>query len=122
MSVHPFPPESNDRKAIVNLHRQLDHAVSAAEVVALARDYLASFTPYDLAALPDVCRPPGKLYDAEDVTTYAFDLVRHDFEKEPERVARLVHQLAGFFSYASVRLSEIQARWPPQGEDSRLWA
>ena len=119
MSVHPFPLDGNDPRAIVSWQSQLDHAMSPAEVVALARDYLASFSPYDLAALPEVCRPAAKLYDDEDVTTYAFDLVRHDFEKEPERIARLVHKLASFFSHASIRLSEIEAWRPAQGVDSR---
>lgn len=104
---------------VISWQGQLDAATSASDVVAVARDYLATFSPYELAGLPEICRPPSKLYDGEDITTYAFDLVRHDFEKEPPAVAELVHRLANFFSHASIRLSEIQSRPPGQEEDSR---
>lgn len=93
---------------------RLDAATSSAEVVTVARDFLATFSPYELVILPESCRPPHKLYDSEEVTIYAFALVRHDCQREQPLVADLVHKLAHFFSNASIRLSEIQAR--PAGE------
>jgi hypothetical protein len=118
MSIHSLFSRAQHSMPVISWQGQLDAAASAPEVVSVARDYLATFSPYELAGLPEICRPPAKLYDGEDITTYAFDLVRHDFEKEPPTVADLVHRLANFFSHASIRLSEIQAH--PRGEeDSR---
>jgi len=71
----------------------------------LARDYLASFDDYELRFLPDRCRP-RVLLCANDVSTYAFDLVVHRCE-EMDATARLVRTLASFFTFASIRLSEI---------------
>jgi hypothetical protein len=100
---------------------RLDAAASSEDVVSVARDYLASFTPYELAAMPGACRPPSKLYDGEDLTTYAFELVRHSSEHDAAEVAEMVHKFAHFFSSASIRLSEIQAARPEdsQGQDTR---
>jgi hypothetical protein len=85
--------------------QRLKHAHSEAEVMELARDYLASFDDYELRFLPDRCRP-RVLLCANDVSTYAFDLVVHRCE-EMDATARLVRTLASFFTFASIRLSEI---------------
>jgi hypothetical protein len=47
-------------------HRQLDDAKSVAEVVSIARDFLATLTPRELARLPESCRP-GKIRDESDI-------------------------------------------------------
>jgi len=95
-------------------HR-IDAARGAEEIVAAARDYLATLGPLELGALPEGCRPPAKIVDADDVTTYAFDLVR--FECEGHDTRELVHKLARFFSHASMRLAQITARDPLAAED-----
>jgi hypothetical protein len=87
---------------------RLEEASSEAEVVAVARDFIATFTPAEMALLPPECRP-GKFFEANDLTSYAFALLRHDCSDERE-VAELVHKLAHFFSNASTRLSQIMAR------------
>ena len=46
----------------------------------LARDYLASFDDYELRFLPDRCRP-RVLLCANDVSTYAFDLMAQYVEQ-----------------------------------------
>src|SRR5687767_402886 len=121
MSIHPF--RANRAMPTLSWQGRLDAAPSSEEVVSVARDFLASFTPYELAALPATCRPPSKLYDGEDLTTYAFELVRHSSEQDEPEVADLVHKFAHFFSSASIRLSEIQATRPEdsqgQGQDQR---
>jgi hypothetical protein len=80
-------------------------AASEGEVLELARDYLASFDDYELRFLPGRCRP-RVLLCANDVSTYAFDLVVHRCD-EMDATARLVRTLASFFTFASIRLSEI---------------
>jgi hypothetical protein len=47
-------------------HRQIDDAASVAEVVSIARDFLATWTPPELARLPEECRP-GKIRDESDI-------------------------------------------------------
>jgi hypothetical protein len=46
--------------------RQLEAATTLDEVVAIARDYLATWTPEELARLPRACRP-GRLRKPEDI-------------------------------------------------------
>jgi hypothetical protein len=48
---------------------------------------------------------PQKIVDANDVTTYAFELVRH--ECHDEGAQRLVQRLANIMSRASIRLAQI---------------
>lgn len=106
---------------VLSWQGRLANSTSPEEVVAIARDFLAAFTPYELATLPDKCRPPGKLYDGEDLTTFAFELARHNYScaQDPDGSAALVHKFANFFCHASIRLSEMQARDNSDVEDSR---
>ena len=55
-------------------------------------------------SLPEHLRP-GKIVDANDITTYAFELVRH--ECHDAGAHRLVERLAHVMSRASIRLSQI---------------
>ena len=89
-------------------HEQLKAASTEADVVAIARDYLATVTPDEIKWLPEHLRP-HRLVDANDITTYAFELVRFDCG-DHDGMQRLVHRLAHFFSSASIRLSEIMVR------------
>jgi hypothetical protein len=109
MSIHPFQQRPL-HPVSVSWQERLDDCMSCGEVVAVARDFLATFTPYELALLPEAVRPPAKLYDSEDLTPYAFELVRRDCDRDPPEVAELVHKFAQFFSYASVRLAQLQSR------------
>ena len=96
---------------------RLDNATSEGDVVVVARDFIAQFSPQEIDVLPEVARP-GKFFDSNDITAYAFLLVRRDCD---DRAAPVVHKLAGFFSRASIRLSQIMARsgLEPPVDDSR---
>jgi len=87
---------------------QLRMAGDERAVVSLARDFVARLDSDEVARLPAECRP-GKFFDANDITGYAFALVRHECGNSSDTAA-LVHKLANFFSAASIRLSEIMAR------------
>jgi hypothetical protein len=80
-------------------------ASSAAEVIEVARNFVATFTVLEIARLPQACRPP-ELASANDVAEYAFALVRHNCD-DNDGSARLAYRLASFFSNASTRLSRI---------------
>src|SRR5258706_15321506 len=84
------------------------HLVAAAsehDVVSIARDFVRSFRPEELAKLPEECRP-GKIYDGCDITTFAFDLVRHKC-KQADLSDHTFEQVVKFFSAASARVSEV---------------
>ena len=109
MSIHQLQQRQH-LVISVSWQERLDDCRSSEEVVATARDFLATFSPYELASLPETVRPPSKLYDGEDLTLYAFELVRRDCDRDPEAVCTLVQKFAHFFSHASIRLSQLQAR------------
>ena len=116
MSIHPLHPEGRP----LSWQDRLDGAMTESEVLAIAREFLATVTPYEIARLPVGLRPQ-KIGDANDVTSYAFELVRGDFEDD-EDGRRVLHRLAHFFSRASIRLSKILAFRPspvPAREERR---
>ena len=85
---------------------RVEAAASEHEVVEVARDFLAQFTPYEVHALPADCKPPAKIVDADDVTAYALSLVRHDCA-EGAADAQPAHKMAAFFSHAAGRLARL---------------
>ena len=100
MSVHQLHPQGHP----LTWQERLDAATSESDVVDVARDYLATVSPREFASLPEGLRP-GKIVDANDITTYAFDLVRQ--ECHDEGMHNLVQRLAHIMSRASIRLSQI---------------
>ena len=106
MSIYPYPATPY-RLVAVSWPQRLKGARTEAEVVAIARDFLATFSPYDLARLPEVLRP-GRIVDGNDVNEIAFTLVRHDHD-DSHGTARCIHRLTNFFTNASVRLTEISS-------------
>ena len=100
MTVHALHPRGQP----FTWQERLDAATTEAEVVDVARDYLATLGPAEFASLPEQLRP-HKIVDANDITTYAFDLVRQ--ECHDEGAQHLVQRLAHIMSRASIRLSEI---------------
>ena len=96
---------------------RIDAATSEREVIEIVKDFIATLEHWEIARLPDECRP-GKFFDASDVTTYALVLVRHDCEENSEASA-LLGRLGGFFTNASIRLSQIAALPEVAQPDSR---
>ena len=86
----------------------LDLAESEQEVVKVAREFIASFDAFEMERIPQQCKP-GKFFGADDITSYAFDVVRYQCDRDRE-TRELVHRIAAFFSYASSRLSQLMAR------------
>lgn len=103
--VTPSRPRGS-RKRVVSWAARVESAASAAEVVQVAREFLAQLTPYEVHALPASCMPPPKIVDGDDVTAYALALVRHDCA-ESSGEPNLAHKLADFFSHASGRLARL---------------
>ncbi len=78
------------------------------DVITIVRDFIATLEPQEVDSLPVACRP-GKFFEADDVTAFAFALVQHDCGDDPQAAA-LVSKLSSIFSNASNRLSQILAR------------
>jgi hypothetical protein len=92
---------------MISWYRQLDNAKSPLEVVAVARDFMAGWSPQDLARLPDACRP-GKLRDAIDIESLHAQLVDayRDTRASGEALKSL-QELTSFFVRASMRIAEL---------------
>ena len=87
---------------------RLESASTEGDVAVVARDFVAQFSPQEIESLPTACRP-RKFFVADDITDYAFVLVRNHCDDQTETAA-VVHKLAGFFSSASIRLAQVMAR------------
>jgi len=86
---------------------QIENALSTGEVVAIARDYIAMWSPEEIASLPSPVRP-GRVRDESDIT----DL--HDRLVEAYRTTRAtgdalatLQRLTGFMARASIRIAEL---------------
>lgn len=75
-----------------------------AEVVQVAREFLAQLEPWEIARLPLECQP-RKLLTAADISDYAFDLV--GYARDHDSSTPLLVRLSTFFSHASIRLSQL---------------
>src|SRR5690349_5780034 len=74
VTIHSINQGSGNHMVGTTWQHRIDAARGREEIVAAARDYLATLSPSELCALPEGCRPPSKIVDAEDVSNYAFDL------------------------------------------------
>lgn len=91
-------------------HQQLDEAGDAAEVIAVARDYLATWTPEEIARLPLSCRP-GRIRAASDLVHLhecAVDAFRATRESGEELKA--LQMLTAFLVRANLRLVQVASR------------
>lgn len=101
MSILEFP-----KGPALSWQGRLDLADNEAEVVEVARDYLASLDPFEIDAMPEHCKP-RKLFVAADIASYGFDLARCHCA-QPD-AAGVVHRTAAFFLHANSRLAAILA-------------
>lgn len=96
---------------------QIDDAPTTADVVAVVRDYIAMWSPEEIAALPVPVRP-GRVRDEADVA----DL--HERLVEEYRTTRAtgdalaaLQRLTGFMARASVRIAELGGAARREAED-----
>jgi hypothetical protein len=83
--------------------KRIQRAASEAEVVELARQYLESRDPGDIARLPADCRPPQH-YTPGGVADCAYRMAGYHGHDE---AARLIHRLGLVMTGAAVRLAEL---------------
>jgi len=92
---------------MITWYRHIDEARSVEQVVAVTRDFLASWTPQEVARLPIACRPT-RIRDESDV----LDL--HDRLVDEYRTTRssgdeltALQLITGVMVRASLRLAEL---------------
>ena len=87
---------------------RLNLAAMEDEVVQIAVDYLnTSWNEAQLARLPSGCRPPA-LETPQDVSAYAFTLMRAQLEQSGSTsVELLLDRMGAFFNYASMRVAYL---------------
>jgi len=92
---------------MVTWYRLLDSAKNSLEVVAIARDYLATWTPEEIARLPVAVRPK-KLRDERDVEDLHSALVEEYRDTAATGLALdALQRLTTFMVRATIRISEL---------------
>ena len=88
--------------------QQIDAAKSPFEVVAVTRDYLASWTPDELSRLPAACRP-GRVKDEQDIDQLHVCLVEeYGRNRLKDEALAALQKLTSFIVRASVRIAQLQ--------------
>ena len=95
----------------------LQRATDTREVLSIVRDYLATLTPADVATLPRRLQP-AKLVDAEDLASYALDMVRFHTEGDG-RAPALTARLSEFLSCANQRATQLMSSANVAAENQR---
>lgn len=92
---------------MVSWYRLLDSARNSLEVVAIARDYIATWTPEELGRLPPEVRP-GRMRDERDVEALHERLVE-EYRKTRATGAALeaLQKMTSFMVRASIRVAEL---------------
>lgn len=117
MSIHLFHQRGQQPLSPVTWQSRLESAVDERDVVDVVRDFVAQVTPPELQRLPEKCRP-GRFFDANDVTSFAFEVASHHDHPDPD-IAALIRKMTAVFSEASIRLSQLLARSRPTDGESR---
>lgn len=103
----PYPSSFDGTPTILlTWQRRLAEAFTTEQVLWVVKDFLTSWHPEEIAALPDGCRP-GPLDSADDVALYAYTLITSQCEAEESNAA--LHRMATFFAAASNRMSSLMA-------------
>ena len=90
----------------------LNSATTEKEIVAITKDFIASWSPLEFSRLPEACRP-GRINHGDDIAESAMTLSREHLSFEGSLVDRLlIDKMATFFAHASARLSRILADRP----------
>ena len=99
----------------VTWQERLHSAQTESDVVQVAREYIAGFSPAEIVLLPEPCRPQ-RIVDGNDITEYAFALARHRCD-DGVGAENAAHRLAAFFSGATAQLARILHAHSRDAED-----
>lgn len=115
MSIYQFQARHDQHRPRSSWHHVLDMADSEAEVVARLREFISSFTPYEIESMPAELRP-GKVVDGRDVSEYAVELVQAQLSQSQS--PDLINAFSDVFGYAASRLSTLASRGPASDQET----
>jgi hypothetical protein len=85
----------------------VDAAESERDIVTTARDFLATWSPVEIARLPEACRP-GRITSGEDISEAAYRLSQASLEFDGSVDDRiLLERMMGFFLHANARITGL---------------
>jgi hypothetical protein len=95
-------------------------ALTPEEVLDITRDFIASWTPYEIAALPGPCKPPADGFRApEDIVLYAYTLV--SYHCGAGATDEGVSRMAKYFSHAAQQVALVMSNAPqPQAGNDEV--
>lgn len=93
---------------------QVENAQSQSEVIAVARDYFAMWSPEEIGILPPAIRPPHlrDATDLEELNRRAVEAFR-DTRATGEEL-KLMQRLTGFVGRSCVRLAQLRGSDPTE--------
>ena len=87
--------------------QQIDAAKTPFEVVNITRDYLATWTPDELARLPVQCRP-GRIKDEQDIDQlHVFLVEEYGRGRLSDDALSALQRITSFIVRASVRIAQL---------------
>jgi hypothetical protein len=123
-----MPAVIASRKSLMSSwFQQIDAAKSPSEIVTITRDYLATWTPDELARLPEQCRP-GRIRDEQDIDQLHVRLVEEYGRSRPnDETLSALQRITSLIVRASVRIAQLQSEEdspatddePPRPSDRR---
>jgi hypothetical protein len=89
-------------------YQQVDNAKTGLEVVAIARDYLASWGPHEISFLPDAIRP-GRMRDEQDIELlHARVIDAYHGTKATGDELDALQRMTSFVVRAAIRIAELR--------------
>ena len=96
------------RSPMPEWRRHLSVACTEHEIVQLARDYVATWSPEEMFRLPEECRP-GHVREGDDISHCAYELARaHCSLRYVDDIDRLLMRMLAFMSEAAMRLAAVK--------------
>ena len=93
---------------LLSWFQQIDAAQSPVDVVAVTRDYLATWTPDELGLLPAQCRP-GRVKDVLDIEQLHVNLVEeYGRNRLSGEALSSLQRMTSFIVRASVRIAHLR--------------
>ena len=87
-------------------------AATTGAVIGVVRDFIATWTPMEINALPASCKPPAKFSQPEDVVLYTYALV--EWQLKAPREDPGVFRMVTFFSEATRQITHLMGEVPPE--------
>lgn len=105
MSIHSFHAKQDHHRSHTTWQMLIEAAGSEQDVVHVARDFVASFTPHEVELMPAELRP-RKIVDGDDIARYGYELSTHAREEDDPGSA-VIRVFACFFANAAERLARV---------------